>query len=156
MYSPNIFGLHSNAEIIYFSNYAKCLWVDLLEMQTSEGGEAGGINKEEYVGQVCQDLEAQLPELFDVYNIRKKFEVPVPTQIVLLQELERFNVLLEVMRSSLFDLQRALKGIIGMNDSLDSISGSLFNGFVPDAWKIKAPQTLKKLTSWMEHFKRRY
>jgi dynein heavy chain len=50
VYSPNIFGLHSNAEIIYFSNYAKCLWVDLLEMQTSEGGESGGINREEYVG----------------------------------------------------------------------------------------------------------
>lgn len=105
---------------------------------------------------MCQDLEAQLPELFDVYNIRKKFEVPLPTQTVLLQELERFNVLLEVMTRTLCDLQRALKGVIGMNDSLDAISSSLFNGFVPDAWKIRAPQTLKKLTSWIDHFKRRH
>lgn len=60
------------------------------------------------------------------------------------------------MISSLYDLQRALRGVIGMNDALDAISSSLFNGFVPDAWKVKAPQTLKNLTSWMEHFKRRY
>lgn len=65
-------------------------------------------------------------------------------------------MLLEAMKGSLYDLQRALKGIIGMNDALDAISGSLFNGFVPAAWKIRAPQTLKQLTSWMEHFKRRH
>jgi len=51
-----------------------------------------------------------LPELFDIYNIRKKFEVPSPTQVVLMQELERFNILLGVLTKSLSDLQKALKG----------------------------------------------
>ena len=84
VYSPNIFGLHSNAEIIYFSNYAKSLWIDTLTMQTSAGSSAGGVNKEDYVGGVCAEIESQLPELFDVYNIRKKYEIPQPTQTVLL------------------------------------------------------------------------
>jgi dynein heavy chain len=78
VYSPNIFGLHSNAEIIYFTNYAKNLWVDTLTMQTSDGAAAGGLNRDEYITLVCEEIEGQLPEVFDTYNIRKKYEVPVP------------------------------------------------------------------------------
>jgi len=95
--NPNVFGLHTNAEIIYYTNYAKSLWFNTLSMQTSDGAEAGGVNREEYVSQVAADIQAKLPELFDVYNIRKKYEQPTPAQVVLLQELERFNVLLDVM-----------------------------------------------------------
>jgi dynein heavy chain len=39
-----------------------------------------------------------------------------------------------------------------MGEALESLGNSLFNGFVPEAWKTKAPQTLKALVSWMEHF----
>jgi len=35
---------------------------------------------------------------------------------------------------------------------LDDLSGALFNGFLPIAWAKLAPQTEKKLGSWMEHF----
>jgi len=77
--NPGVFGLHANAEIIYFTNYAKELWRNTLEMQTSDGGEAGGMNKEEYITSVATDIQSKLPELFDTYNIKKKFEVPTPT-----------------------------------------------------------------------------
>jgi len=77
--NPGVFGLHANAEIIYFTNYAKELWRNTLEMQTSDGGEAGGMNKEEYITSVASDIQSKLPELFDTYNIKKKFEVPTPT-----------------------------------------------------------------------------
>lgn len=77
--NPGVFGLHANAEIIYFTNYAKELWRNTLEMQTSDGGEAGGMNKEDYITSVATDIQSKLPELFDTYNIKKKFEVPTPT-----------------------------------------------------------------------------
>merc|ERR1712224_58392 len=60
------------------------------------------------------------------------------------------------MHKSLADLQKALVGVIGMSDSLETLGNALFNGFVPDLWKIKAPQTLKKLVSWIDHFQHRY
>jgi len=69
-----------------------------------------------------------LPDEFDLFNIKKKFEVPIPTQIVLLQELERFNILLVLMRSSLADLKRALVGEIGMSQALDDLANCIFNG----------------------------
>lgn len=84
-------------------------------MQISEGGAVGGINREEYIAKVASDIQTKLPAEFDIFNIKKKFEVPTPTQVVLLQELERFNILLGAIVSSLKDLKRALVGEIGMS-----------------------------------------
>ena len=113
---PGVFGLHSNAEIQYFSQAAKDLWGDVLSLQTSDGGDGGGINKEEIITQIANDIqEKTLPQQFDVYNIRKSFNIPSPTQVVLLQELERFNLLIARMSVTISDLKRALKGEIGMS-----------------------------------------
>lgn len=104
--NPGVFGLHSNAEISYFTTAAKDLWVNTLEMQTSDGGSSGAVNREEYIERVASEISDKLPEVFDIYNIKKNkdYETPQPTQIVLLQELERFNILLETLATSLFDL----------------------------------------------------
>lgn len=75
-----------------------------------------------------------MPEVFDVFNIKKKFEVPAPTQVVLLQELERFNILLDIIVQSLTDLKRALIGEIGMSQALDDLANCMFKGFVPPQW----------------------
>ena len=75
---------------------------------------------------------------------------------MLLQELERFNQLLDVMQQSLMDLQRALVGEIGMSQTLEELANCIFNSFVPPLWLRKAPQSLKNLVNWIEHFERRY
>ena len=134
--SPEVFGLHPNAEITYFTNAAKGMWEDLLLMQAS--GDSGGaaINKEEYVDKIAVDIQDKLPKLFDVFAKRKEAtekytEDFPPTLVVLLQELERFNILIQKMSDSLINLRRALKGEIGMSQELDELSLSLFNGFLP-------------------------
>ena len=109
-------------------------------MQTSEGGEEGGINREDIITQIADDiLTKTLPEVFDEYNIRKSFNVPSPTQIVLLQELERFNILIIKIGTSIKDLKRALNGEIGMSVDLDTLGNSFFNGFLPPMWAKLAP-----------------
>jgi dynein heavy chain len=113
--SPGVFGLHPNAEISYFTNTAKELWLNVLSMQTSDSASGGGVNKDEYIENVASDIQTRLPEVFDEFNIKKMFEIPTPAQVVLLQELERFNVLLGIMHKSLLDLKRALVGEIGMS-----------------------------------------
>lgn len=60
------------------------------------------------------------------------------------------------MQNTLIDLKRALIGEIGMSSALDDLANCMFNGYVPPAWKTKAPETLKNLVSWIEHFQRRY
>jgi dynein heavy chain len=155
--APGVFGLHSNAEIQYFNNAAKDLWINILEMQTSEGGGSGGINKEDIIRNISDEIQSKtLPELFDEYNIRKSFDVPTPTQVVLLQELERYNKLIVKMRTSITDLKRALNGEIGMSAELDLLGTSFLNGQLPPQWTKLAPPTMKRLVNWIAHFERRF
>ena len=153
--APEVFGLHSNAEISYFNNATKSIWTNLIAMQVSSSSGSGGLDKEEHIGNVTEGILEQLPEILDLYKVRKKFENPSPTQTVLLQELERFNKLLDKMFETLSNLKRALKGEIGMSQELDDLSASLFNGYLPSAWRTLCPQTEKNLVNWLDHLKRR-
>lgn len=78
-----------------------------------------------------------------------------PTTIVLLQELERWNTLVNKMSVTLLELQKALQGIVGMSNELDDLAENLFNGTLTNSWRRLAPQTLKNLGSWMSHFAHR-
>lgn len=154
---PAVFGLHSNAEIAYYNNSIKALWSNILEMATTSAGGGGGVNQEDVILQIAVDIEEKtLPPLFDEYNIRKSFGVPSPTQVVLLQELERFNLLILRMASTIKDLKRALAGEIGMSAELDVLGASFFNGRMPPQWARLAPATEKNLVTWISHFERRY
>ena len=153
--SPEVFGLHPNAEISYFNNSTKEMWENLISMQVSGSSSGGGTNREEHIGNVTDGILSQLPEILDLYKIKKRYESPSPTQTVLLQELERFNKLLEKMKESLTNLKRALNGEIGMSQELDELSISLFNGFLPSIWRSLCPQTEKNLVNWIAHLKKR-
>lgn len=153
--SPEVFGLHSNAEISYFTNSSKGIWVDLLRMR-SEGGAGTGLNREEYLQNLINDINQKIPELYDERNIKNDMgDIRKPTQVVLLQELERFNHLIERMRSSLANLASALRGEIGMSSDLDDLAISLFNGFLPMTWRDLTPKTEKPIGAWIEYFTRR-
>jgi len=128
----------------------------MLSMQSGDSSGGTGMTKQEYVETVIIDIESKVPEVFDEFNIRKEIGVPSPTQVVLLQEIERFDILVLEMSSSLSSLKRAYSGEIGMSAELDDLSTSLYNGFIPDNWRRKTSQTLKCLSSWMLHFTRRY
>lgn len=60
--------------------------------------------------------------------------------------------MLELMGQSLTDLKRALVGEIGMSAALDDLATCIFKGFVPPQWLRFAPQSMKSLVNWFEHF----
>ena len=110
-----MFGLHPNAEIGYYTTAAKDMWAHLVELQPQTGGDAGGISREEFIGKIASDIQSKLPELYDVRSIRKRLGLEIsPTTVVLLQELDRFNVLIKKMFTTLMNLQRvsAFLGIV--------------------------------------------
>jgi dynein heavy chain len=55
-----------------------------------------GISREEFIAGVARDIQAKIPEAFDLPLLKKEIGVPSPTQVVLLQELERWNHVLQV------------------------------------------------------------
>ncbi|XP_004690685.2 PREDICTED: dynein heavy chain 10, axonemal [Condylura cristata] len=155
--TPEVFGLHSNAEIGYYTQAARDMWAHLLELQPQTGESSSGISRDDYIGQVAKDIENKMPKVFDLDQVRKLLGVDVsPTSVVLLQELERFNRLVLRMSRSLAELQRALAGEVGMSSELDDVARSLFIGQIPNIWRKLAPDTLKSLGNWMLYFQRRF
>ncbi|XP_076363131.1 dynein heavy chain at 89D isoform X2 [Tachypleus tridentatus] len=155
--SPEVCGLHSNAEIGYYTQAAKDMWVHLVELQPQAGGTGRGDSREEIIRKIASELLEKLPLLFDLIAVRKSFSTVLsPTTVVLMQELERFNILLSRMHTNLKTLQKALAGEVGMDPELEDVSHSLFNGQLPESWRHLAPLTRKSLGNWMTHFHRRY
>ncbi|XP_058850532.1 dynein axonemal heavy chain 10 [Acipenser ruthenus] len=155
--TPEVFGLHPNAEIGYYTQAARDMWKHLIELQPQTGETGGGISRDEYISQVAKDIQNKLPKVFDLDLIRKKLGLEIsPTTVVLLQEVERFNKLIVRMGRSLAELQRALAGEVGMSSELDEVARALFNGQIPVIWRKLAPDTLKSLGNWMLHFKKRF
>jgi len=166
--SPAVFGLHANAEIGYFANAVKEMWLNLISLQPRRVATGEGLSKEDYIASTAREVNNKIPIAsmdvgsYDLIQIRalllkrNNSDNISPCQVVLLQELERWNGLLKKMASSLQDLQRALIGEIGMSDELDSLGDNLYNGFLPNMWRRLAPATDKPLGSWMSHYLNRY
>jgi dynein heavy chain len=153
--SPEVFGLHPNAEISYLTSSAKQMWHDLILQQPRVGGGGEGMSREDQIANTATGILAKIPEVYDMLIVRKQVGIPTPCQVVLLQELDRYNLVLVRMRISLVELKRALTGEVGMSADLDALGGSLFNGQLPDMWRKLCPATQKGLGSWLTHFERR-
>jgi dynein heavy chain len=151
--SPSVFGLHPNAEITYYSNSYKSMATGLMAMQVGSASDSGGISREDYISKTATGIQKKIPDE-ELKFI--KDGVPTPSEVVLTQEIERYNRLSSLMYQNLGDLKKALKGEIGMTPLLDEIGTSLFNGQLAPTWTKRAPQTEKPLGSWMEHYVRRY
>jgi dynein heavy chain len=116
------------------------------------GQSSSGTTRDQFIDNVAADILKRLPRPFEIWRIKKSFAMNItPTLIVLLQELERFNRLVNRMQMTLSLLRKALAGEIGMDATLDAIANALFNNQLPDDWRKLAPDTCKTLASWMEH-----
>ncbi|KAL8455338.1 hypothetical protein Emag_000820 [Eimeria magna] len=157
--SPEVFGLHSNAEIGYFVDNARLIWQGLLKINRSSASgnrdesASDGI-KEDTLVETLSDILEKLPKK-DLYYPATDSDALSPTQVVLVQELDRLNRLIEEMSQSLNDLLHALRGDIGMSAELDELSSAIQTGFVPPQWRAFAPPSCKPLGSWLAHLLRR-
>lgn len=69
---------------------------------------------------------------------------------VLTQELTRFNTLIKVIRSSLVNMKRAIKGEVLLSADLEAALASLKDGRVPAMWLKKSYPSLKTLGSYIK------
>jgi len=155
--TPEVFGLHPNAEIDYLTNSSKKLWRDLLDLQPRTASGGGGITREDYIASIASDLESKLPKPFDLNKLRQELEADgfSPVFVVLVQELERWEKLNARMSKSLAALKKALVGEIAMSSELDGLGNNVFNGQLPDMWRKLTPATDKMLGSWVVFHLRR-
>ncbi|KAH9113497.1 hypothetical protein AeMF1_012304 [Aphanomyces euteiches] len=148
---PEVFGMHENANITCaiaetFNNFDIIL---SLQPRMSSGG---GQSREMIIELQAKEIEDKLPPLFDIDFISVRYPVMYEESMntVLVQEAQRYNNLLTVMKTSLPLLQRALKGLVVMSADLETMSNCIFNQKVPPGWERKAYPSLKALNPWVD------
>jgi len=154
--SPEIFGLHENAEIITAQNESANLLETILGMQPRTTSSSGK-SSDEVVSEILKTIEQYTPNLFDYEEVFKNFptEYNESMNTVLIQEVIRYNNLLSIIKKHIKLLKRALSGRIVMSDEMDKIATSLYNNQVPTIWIKSGFLSLKPLMSWAQDLKER-
>ena len=94
---------------------------------------------------MINDLSETIPQPVDVGALKYKLRNDVnPLNVVLVQELKRYNILLSTLRHSLEQLEKGIKGLVLISPDLESVLTSLFENKVPRQWS-KAYFSLKPL-----------
>lgn len=159
--SPELFGMHDNANITYQSQESEKIVGTILAVQPRVSTVTGGKSDDEIVLELAKGLSERLPEKLDVSTghadlfVAAEYGLIPSLSTVLLQEIERFNRLLSVMARSLLDLSKAIKGEIVMSQDLDEMYFSVLNSQVPPNWKKVAYPSLKPLASWIKDLRDR-
>lgn len=91
-----------------------------------------GKSRDEIIEEIATMVQGKTPELFDIEEIQKKYPTLYEESMntVLVQELIRYNRLLKVMKESLINLQKGLKGLVVLSEELEKISNSLYDNQV--------------------------
>lgn len=74
---------------------------------------------------------------------------------VLIQEIVRYNRLLAVMKTSLVNVKKALKGLVVMSEDLELMANQMFDNVVPKLFADKGFLSLKPLPSWVKDLNER-
>uniref|UniRef100_A0A7S0KGM2 Dynein heavy chain n=1 Tax=Micromonas pusilla TaxID=38833 RepID=A0A7S0KGM2_MICPS len=147
---PEIFGLHENADITCDQNETYSMFETVLSLQPRVAA-GGGLSREEVIGAAARDIFDRCPSPFDIDAVGAKYPTDYNQSMntVLTQECIRYNNLIVVMRRTLQESLKALKGLVVMTDELEAVTDSIFDNQVPDAWASKAYPSLKPLSSWV-------
>jgi len=148
-----IFGMHDNAEITSAINVTTELLATCLALQPRVAS-SGGKSQEEVLSEQAASVLQKLPEPFDEEYAAKRHPLCYEDSLntVLQQEILRFNKLLKLVRASLKNIGKAIKGEIVMSADLEAVGNSLFDNKVPSQWLEKSYPSMKPLASYVVDF----
>uniref|UniRef100_A0A803YG09 Dynein axonemal heavy chain 12 n=1 Tax=Meleagris gallopavo TaxID=9103 RepID=A0A803YG09_MELGA len=152
-----IWFVMKNVDISKDLQQIKVLFESLLLTQGGDvqGTSSGGGDSTLY--EIADDILSKLPNDFDIEGCLAKYPVRYEESMntVLVQEMERFNNLLQTIRITLTNLKKAIKGLVVMDAELEALCGSLLIGKVPENWAKQSYPSLKPLGSYILDFLQR-
>lgn len=127
---PEAYGFHENAAITKNQNNTNNMLETILSTQGSGGGGGGGASSDAAIKKVADNILAEIPKNFDIKEAEKLYPISYNQSMntVLTQELDRFNGLISIIRRSLQDLKKAIKGEVLMSAALEAAFNSLLIG----------------------------
>lgn len=150
---PEVFGMHDNATLTKDQNDTMNLLNSIVDAEGGGGGGGGGggASKDDVILKVGHDIGSRLQENYDLEYAQLKYPVRWEESMntVLCQELIRFNNLLSLMRDTLVNVQKAVKGLVVMSSELEVLGNALFVNRIPLLWKARSYPSLKPLSSYI-------
>ena len=151
--SPEVFGLHENANITCARMEASNLLGRILNQQPRASASQGAEKEKHEIQMLTEEIMRLLPAEYDLPLIMQMYPVKYEESMntVLTQELGRFNTLIRVVKQSLDDLSDAMAGKVIITSELESIVSRLLNNQVPEAWSKVCYPSRKPLMSWVRN-----
>jgi len=136
--SPEVFGLHPNADLTFRVKQANNLLTQMSESQPKCGGGGGGISPAEVAFEKATELMERLPVDYneDEYKaqVQKLGGLTIPLNIFLFQEVQRLQNVIAKVRFTVKNLRMAIQGEVVMTDELQNALLSFYEAKAPTRW----------------------
>ena len=153
---PEVFGFHDNAAITKNLNETGAL-INSLTLTSGEASGGADDDKESMIIALANTIIAEVPEKFDMEYARKHYDTDYHQSMnsVLTQELEKYNILISLIKNSLSDLKKAIAGEALLSKELEEALNSMQLNAIPGLWKKKSFNSLKPLGSYIKDLQSR-
>ncbi len=125
-------------------------------MQPRVSSSGSGKSNDDVVFELADSILSKLPDKLDIEKAPPSVFTPDSQgrlnslTTVLQQEVDRYNKLLVVIKNSLNNLKKAIKGFVVMNEQLEKMYTSFMNNQVPGMWSNVSYPSMKTLGSWIK------
>uniref|UniRef100_H2XPC8 AAA+ ATPase domain-containing protein n=1 Tax=Ciona intestinalis TaxID=7719 RepID=H2XPC8_CIOIN len=156
--TPEVFGLHPNADITYQTNMANDSLGTIVSIQPKESSGGSGETRESVVWKMAQEMLEKLPDDFLPHEVKSRLQKMgsiQPMNIFLRQEIDRMQRVISLVRTMLMDLQLAIDGTIIMSDNLRDALDQMYDARIPKAWQ-KISWDSSTLGFWFTEFLERH
>jgi dynein heavy chain len=149
--TPEVFGLHLNADITKDEREAKQLMDAVLATQPRESSGSSGADPKTIVLNMAADIYARMPQPYNTEDVMAKYPITYENSMntVLLQELIRYNRLIVIVRKAMSEVQKAIKGEVVMSAELETVYNAMYDGRIPPSWKKRSYPSLKPFGAYI-------
>ncbi|CAE7440153.1 DNAH6 [Symbiodinium sp. CCMP2592] len=158
---PQVFGLHPNAQITAQTEEARKFLGIILSVQPRIAAAGGGKRPEELVAEMAEAFLGRVPStMLRKHAHPETYKKTADGGIVSLgvfhgQEMDRFNVLINRVQSTLVTLGKAIKGFVVMSAQLEDMYNCFLSQQLPPLWGEVSYPCLKPLNAWFSDFEER-